>query len=238
MPAAVIIGASSGIGAALARRLSSQGYTLGLAARRTELLQQLQAELPNPSCIKSLDVSQPDQASGALRELAAETGDVELYIVCAGVGFLNPELEWPRERQTIEVNVLGFAAMVNVALHALEARGSGHIVGISSISALRGARQAPAYNASKAFVSSYLEGVRQRCHHRSLPIAVTDIQPGFVDTPMAQSPTLFWMASAERAAAQIHDAIGRRRRHAYVTRRWRLVAWLLKGLPAVLYERL
>lgn len=238
MPGAIIIGASSGIGAALARRLSAHGYKVGLAARRVELLEQLRSELPNPAFIKALDVSQPEPAMQALQDLAREMGDVELYVVNAGVGFLNPHLDWSKERQTIDVNVLGFAAMVNVAVQALEVRGSGHIVGISSLAALRGGRAAPAYHASKAFVSNYLEGVRQRCQHRKLAITVTDIQPGFVDTPMAQSPHLFWVASAARAAEQIYAAIRGRKRHAYITKRWRLVAWLVKGLPAALYQRM
>jgi short-subunit dehydrogenase len=233
-----VIGASSGIGAALAHRLSRQGYRLGLAARRIELLEKLRAELPGASFVKSFDVSQPETAMRALGELAAEVGDVELYVVSAGTGFLNPDLDWAREQQTIDVNVLGFAAMVNAAVHALEARGSGHIVGISSIAALRGGRAAPAYNASKAFVSNYLEGIRQRCRRRGMAITVTDIQPGFVDTPMAKSPNLFWMAAADRAAEQISWAIDQRRAHAYVTRRWRLIAWLLKGIPARLYQRM
>lgn len=174
----------------------------------------------------------------ALCELAADVGDVELYVVSSGVGFLNPQLEWSKECSTIEVNVLGFTAMVNAAIHALEERGSGHLVGISSIAAIRGGRAAPAYNASKAFVSNYLEGIRQRCYRRGLPITVTDIQPGFVATAMAQSPQLFWVATAEKAAEQIIAAIRGRKRHAYVTRRWRLVAWLLRGLPASWYRRM
>ena len=238
MPGAIVVGASSGIGAALARSLSKHGYRVGLAARRIDLLEQVRAELPNPGFVKAIDIAQPEQAMASLRELAAEVGDVELYVVNAGVGFLNPQLEWSKERSTIEVNVLGFTAMVNAALHALEDRGSGHLVGVSSIAAIRGGRAAPAYNASKAFVSNYLEGIRQRCHRSGLPITVTDIQPGFVATAMAQSPLLFWVASAEQAAEQIFAAIRRRKRHAYVIRRWRLVAWLLRGLPAAWYQRI
>lgn len=238
MPGAIVIGASSGIGAALARSLSKRGYRVGLAARRVDLLEQLRAELPNPAFVKAVDISQPEQAMAALCELAADVGDVELYVVSSGVGFLNPQLEWSKECSTIEVNVLGFTAMVNAAIHALEERGSGHLVGISSIAAIRGGRAAPAYNASKAFVSNYLEGIRQRCYRRGLPITVTDIQPGFVATAMAQSPQLFWVATAEKAAEQIIAAIRGRKRHAYVTRRWRLVAWLLRGLPASWYRRM
>jgi short-subunit dehydrogenase len=238
MPGAIVIGASSGIGAALAQRLSAQGYRVGLAARRGDLLETVRAGLPNPAFTKVIDIAQPEQAMPALRELAAEVGDVELYVISSGVGYINPTLEWSQERSTIEVNVLGFAAMVNSAIAALEARGSGHLVGISSVAALRGGRAAPAYNASKAFVSNYLEGIRQRCHRSGLPIVVTDIQPGFVATAMAKSPQLFWVASAETAAEQIFAAIRGRKRHAYVTRRWRLFAWLLRGFPAAWYQRM
>jgi short-subunit dehydrogenase len=238
MPGAIVIGASSGIGAALARRLSAQGYRVGLAARRGDLLESVRVTLPNAAFSKVIDIAQPEQAMAALRELATEVGDVELYVVNSGVGYLNPTLEWAKERSTIEVNVLGFTAMVNAAIHALEQRGSGHLVGISSLAALRGGRAAPAYNASKAFVSNYLEGIRQRCYRSGLPIAVTDIQPGFVATAMAQSSQLFWVASAEKAAKQIFAAIRGRRRHAYVTRRWRVMAWLLRGLPSAWYQRM
>jgi short-subunit dehydrogenase len=136
------------------------------------------------------------------------------------------------------VNVRGFAAMVNVAVAHLEKRGSGHLVGISSVAALRGSRVAPAYAASKAFVSNYLQGVRYRFHKSKRPIVVTDVQPGFVDTPMAKGNGLFWVASPQTAARQIAAAIRGRKRHVYVTRRWRLVAWLQRILPDAVYSRL
>jgi short-subunit dehydrogenase len=237
MPGAIIVGASSGIGAALARELDGRGYTLGLVARRENLLESLRRELRGRSFIKRIDIAEPDDAASRLRELIADMGDVELYVLNAGVGFPNPELSWAPEATTIQINVVGFAAMANVAFAALRSRGSGQIVGISSIAALRGGRHAPAYNASKAFVSNYLEGLRHFCVHHRLPIAVTDIQPGFVDTAMAKSPNLFWVAPAQKAARQIDRAIVRRRAHAYVTRRWRLLAWLIKCVPRALYER-
>jgi short-subunit dehydrogenase len=237
MPGAIIVGASSGIGAALARELDARGYTLGLVARREDLLEELRRTLRGRSFVKRIDVADPERAIPLLRELIAEMGDVELYVINAGVGFPNADLEWSLEATTIQVNVVGFAAMANVAMAALKARGAGHIVGISSIAALRGGRHAPAYNASKAFVSNYLEGLRHYCRYLGLPIAVTDIQPGFVDTAMAKSPNLFWMAPVQKAARQIDRAIIRRRPHAYITRRWRLLAWLMKGLPRALYER-
>jgi short-subunit dehydrogenase len=236
MKTAVVIGASSGIGRALAVALSLEGYRLGVVARRTDLLNSLQAELTGPCLIKTIDVSQPDLAMPALRELIGELGDVDLFVISAGIGGENPDLRWEHEEETISVNVLGFAAMVNVAVAHLEARGSGHLVGISSVAAVRGIGQAPAYAASKAFVSNYLQGVRYRLKKLKLPIVVTDVQPGFVDT--GRQGGTFWMASTETAARQIVAAIRRKRRHVYVTRRWRLIAWLIRVIPDALYTRL
>jgi short-subunit dehydrogenase len=237
MRTAIIIGGSSGIGRALAVDLSRDGYRVGVVARRIDLLNQLQADLTGPCVIKQVDVSQPDLAMPIVRQLIEELGDVDLFIVSAGTGFENGPLAWEPERDTIAVNVLGFAAMVDVAVAHLEARGSGHLVGISSLAALRGSRVAPAYSASKAFVSNYLQGVRYRVNKLKLPIAVTDVQAGFVDTPMAAG-NRFWLASQQTAARQIVSAVRRKKSRVYVTRRWRLIAWLLRVVPDALYSKL
>jgi short-subunit dehydrogenase len=238
MKSAIVVGASSGIGRALAVALSLDGYRLGVVARRSDLLAELREELAGPCVIKTIDVSQPDLAMPLLRELIGELGAVELFVISAGTGSNNPTLAWEPERETIEVNVLGFARMVNVAVAHLEARGVGHLVGISSLAALRGIAAAPAYAASKAFVSNYLQGVRYRFKKLKLPIVVTDVQPGFVDTAMAKADNLFWVASPQKAARRILAAVHGRRDHVYVTRRWRLIAWLMRLMPDALYARL
>lgn len=132
----------------------------------------------------------------------------------------------------------GFVAMVNVAFKYFVKRGVGHIVGISSIASLRGNGSAPAYNASKSFVSNYLEGLRQKAYKLGIPIIITDIQPGFVDTAMAQGEGLFWVASPEKAALQIYKKIVVKKKHAYISKRWRSIAWLLKIMPNWLYNKL
>jgi short-subunit dehydrogenase len=238
MKQAVVIGASSGIGKELAKILASNGYSVGLAARRLNLLSDLAGELPNPVFVKAIDVSKPVEAMQLLRELIAEMKDVELFVLCAGVGFINRDLAWRREQETIDVNVSGFAAAANVAVEHLQARGSGHIVGISSVAALRGNGEAPAYNASKAFMSNYLQGLRHKFSKLKLPITVTDVQPGFVNTAMAQGDGLFWVATPEKAAEQIYDAIRKRKKHVYITKRWRIIAWLLRMVPDWIYNRL
>jgi len=237
MKNAIIIGASSGIGRALAVTLSLDGYRVGVVSRRTDLLAGLRAGLTGPCVIKTVDVSEPELAMPLLRELIDELRDVELFIVSAGTGFENVALAWEPERDTIAVNVLGFAGIVNVAVAHLETRGSGHLVGISSIAALRGNRVEPAYNASKAFVSNFLQGIRYRFNKLKLPIVVTDVQPGYVDTRMAKG-NLFWVASPQTAARQIVSAIHARKHHMYITRRWRLIAWLMRVVPDALYSRL
>ncbi len=235
---AIVVGASSGIGRELAKILAANGYNTGLVARRLDLLSQLAQELPTQTLMSAIDVSKPVEAMPRLRDLIAEMKDVELFVIAAGTGFPNPDLEWELEQTTIDTNVSGFTAVVHAATEHLQSRGSGHIVGISSLAALRGGGAAPAYNASKAFMSNYLQGLRQRFSKLKLPIVVTDVQPGFVDTAMAKGEGIFWMASPQKAAQQIYDAILSRRKHVYVTKRWRVIAWLLKGMPDWLYNKL
>lgn len=238
MKKAIVIGASSGIGRELARVLSRGSYAVGLAGRRADLLKSLQNEITGASFIKHIDVSKQDEAIGHLEEFILEMGGLDLIVISSGVGFINPELGWKAEKDTVDVNVSGFAAMAGVAFKHFLKQDYGHIVGISSVAALRGGAEAPAYNASKAFVSNYLGGLRQKAAKAGAAITVTDIKPGFVNTAMAKGEGLFWVASPEKAAYQIYRAIEGRRKHAYITRRWRLMAWLLKFMPDWIYNKL
>jgi len=230
MPNAIIVGASSGIGRALAKELSSD-YDLGLAARRTERLKAVGEDVGGAH-IASIDVTD-DDARERFDELVDSLGGVDLVVLSAGIGRYNPGLEWADERDTVDVNVCGFAALATAALDHFEATDGGHLVGISSVAAEVGSPTLPAYSASKAFVSRYLEGLRYRAagDETDVDIAVTDVRPGFVDTPMSPDSDRFWECSPETAAAQIHRAIRKETDVAYVTRRWWLVARVLGLLP-------
>lgn len=238
MNKAIVIGASSGIGRELSKILARNQYTVGVMARRVHLLDELRNEMGNDVLVERIDVTDADAAQEALTRFIEKMGGVDLLVISAGTGHLNPELNWTLENDAIKINVTGFAAVANVAVKHFMGKGSGHLVGISSIAALRGGRESPAYNASKAFESNYLEGLRQKIRKLSLPITITDIRPGFVKTAMAKGDGIFWAADAAKAALQIYDAIKRRKSSTYITRRWRLVAWLLKLLPGSIYERL
>ena len=235
---AIIIGASSGIGEALAYTLSKHGYAVGLMARRMAALTQIAKNIPTQSYIKFIDLADPYPAIQNFNELVKEMGGVDLVVINSGIGFFNRELEWAKEKKTIEVNVAGFTAIADAAMLNFMEQGSGHLVGISSISALRGSDVAPAYNASKAYVSNYLQGLQKKVVKEKLRITVTDIKPGYVDTPMTEGSKTFWMASSSKAAEQIYDAIRKHKTHAYITRRWRLIAWLIKLLPDCLYNKM
>lgn len=235
---AVIIGASSGIGAGLARDLARQGYILGLVSRRDENLRMLAASLPTTTFTRVADIADCNSAMQVLGDLLRDMGGVDLVIITAGIGHENPDLAWPPEAETIAVNVTGFTAMAGVAMRHFLARGSGHLVGISSIAGIRADGRAPGYGASKAFVARYLQALRHKVAKQKLPIHVTEIQAGFVDTAMAKGDGLFWIAPVNVACEQILQAIRRRHKHAYVTKRWRLIAWLLRLLPEWAYNRL
>lgn len=235
---AIIIGATSGIGRALADVFLREGYIVGLLGRRLHLLEELKEKNSERVFLKQIDVALVDQAMETLNGLIVEMGGADIIVISSGTGFINRKLHWSPEKETIDVNVAGFAAMANVAMQHFLLKKNGHLVGISSIAALRGDDNAPAYSASKAFISNYLQGLRKKTTKMKLPILVTDVQPGFVDTALAKGPGLFWVASPEKAAEQIFGAIKHRRKHAYITRRWRIIAWFMKFMPEFIYNKM
>jgi len=218
--------------------MAADGWELGIAARRKERLDALAKSLDARVEVATLDVSNPEEAMAVLDALLATLDPVDVVVVNAGIGIPNMKLGWEPEVTTIGVNVTGFAAMANVAVHYFEKVGKGHLVGISSVAALRGGYGAPAYAASKAFVSNYMEGIRVQAYKRKLDLAVTDVRPGFVHTPMTEGQKgMFWVADAKLAARQIYGAIKRRRKRVYVTRRWGLVAAVMRMVPDALYRK-
>ena len=233
MKKAIIIGATSGIGRALAIELSQRGYALGLAGRREELLQALQGELERESVCKMLDIAQPEDAVLRLHTLIAELGGMDLLVIAAGIGDgLGEELKWEKEAAVLQTNVIGFARLAVEGYNLFARQQGGQLVGISSIAGIRGSRSSPGYSASKAFMTNYLEALRWRAVHDGNHIVVTDIRPGFIATPMTEGQSgMFWVAPVDKAAHQIADAIQRRLPVAYITHRWALIASLLRHIP-------
>jgi short-subunit dehydrogenase len=235
---AIVIGASSGIGRELSVILCQNDYTVCATGRRADLLQSLQSELSPASFVRTMDISDTEDAIKIFGDINKELSGADLVIISAGTGYLNPDLQWHKEKDTVDVNVAGFSAIAVTAYRHFTHQKSGHLVGISSLAALRGGSAAPAYYASKSFVSNYLQGLRHKTAKLKMPIYISDIRPGFVDTAMAQGDGLFWVQPPEKVASQIYAAIQKKRKVAYVTRRWIVVAWLLRLLPDALYHKM
>ena len=238
MKKAIIIGASSGIGMELAKIHAKDNYILGLAARRDELLIKLQKELDTQTFVKHIDISKPDEAMNQLTGLLDEMNGVDLIIITSGTGYINPKLDWSMEKDTIDVNVCGVTAMINISIKYFREKGSGQLVVISSIASLRGSGECPAYNASKAYIVNYLEGIRCQLKKSKTKIIITDIRPGLVDTQMAKGEGLFWVQPLQKAAWQIYHKIKQKKEIAYVTKRWGIIAFLMKHMPKKIYYKL
>lgn len=235
---AIIIGASSGIGKALSLELSRNGYTLGLCARRLTLLQEIKKSISSDTHIQQMDITDTAQAEKGFLRLIDQMGGADLVVICAGTGHINPDLDTGLSLDTVNTNVIGFTAIANSAFRYFQNSGAGHLAAISSVAALRGSAEAPSYNASKAYMSNYLDGLRLKASKDNLDITVTEIRPGFVDTDMAKGEGLFWVSSPQKAAEQILKAIKDKKSYAYVTKRWRLMAWLIRIMPDMLYKKI
>ena len=238
MKRAIVIGATSGIGRGLAECFAAQGYAVGLVGRRENLLKEIAQADPAAYRFAVADVTRPAETVAALEHLAQELGGMDLCVVCAGTGDLNPLAGFRAGRDGHPYQCAGLDGGRGLGLQPFRAAGrrtSGRRL-VGRRTARRGA--APAYNASKAYQINYAEGLRQRAAKSRLPLYVTDVRPGFVDTAMAKGDGLFWVMPVEKAVRQIVRAVRRRRRVAVVTRRWRIAAWLLRHMPDGIYLKM
>jgi len=238
MKKAIVVGASSGIGYQLAVLLAQNGYKVGITGRRDQLLLNLQATNPEQFIVSIFDITDIAAVSQQLKQLTDELGGLDLLVLSSGTGKINPELDNKVEQDINALNVAGFTAVADWAFNFFQKQAFGQFAAITSIAGIRGSRQAPAYFASKAYQINYLEGLRQKAKKTKLPIYINDIRPGFVDTAMAAGENLFWVASVEKAAAQIYKAIENKRSVVYVTKRWRIVAFLFRLLPGWMHRKL
>ena len=231
----IIIGASSGIGREIALLYSKTEAKIGIVGRRENKLQELAFNAPDKFIVKTCDISDPARTDVILKELSKELGGVDTMVVSAGTGELNDILDYKLEESTIATNVTGWTYIIDWTTRLFINQKHGHLAVITSVGGLRGNGTAPAYNATKAYQINYTEGIRQKISRLKLPVYITDIRPGFVDTAMAKGEGLFWVAPAETAGKQIFEALKKKKKFVYVTKRWKLIACILKMLPSSLY---
>ena len=227
----IIVGATSGIGRELAILMAKDGWKVGITGRRIEKLLELQATAPDQFIVQNWDAATCENER-ELDTLVEKLGGLDMLVMNSGVAIVNRKLAWDAQKTTIDLNVSAFVQITSWAMLYFENQKRGHIVGISSIASQIGSRQAPSYSASKAFVSNFMEGIRARAGRRRMPIYVTDIRPGFVETEMTDGQKgMFWVAPINKAGRQIYSAIKRKKSVAYITKRWSLIALIFKFVP-------
>ena len=241
---ALVIGASSGIGEALARRLAAEGTRVALVGRREPELRRVMGEINSAAgedraAAIAHDVRATAEIPELVQGIARVLGGLDLVIYAAGVmpAVAGDEYNTAKDREMIEVNLMGAVAWLNPVAERMANLGRGTIVGIGSVAGDRGRSGNPVYCTSKAALHAYLEALRNRLARAG--VKVVTIKPGFIDTAMTRGKDgLFWVISADRAAEIILDKARRGTVTAYVPARWRVVMAIIRSIPSFIFSRL
>ncbi len=237
MKKAVIVGATSGIGKEVALLLIREGWHLGIAGRRTEELNALQATAPNSIVTETLDITRED-AVEKLHNLIGKLGGMDLYFHSSGIGFQNPALEAETELKTVATNGEGFTRMVTAAYHYFRKQGGGHIAVISSIAGTKGIGLAPAYSVTKRFQNTYIDALDQLSRMQKHHIRFTDIRPGFVATPLLKDGQYPMRMQADQVAKHIVKALRKQKRVVVIDWRYAILVFFWRMIPRWIWVRI
>jgi len=236
----VIMGATSGIGLAVAERLAHKGYQIGVAGRNDEALQALAARYPGQVVWHRIDVTRTECGLG-LRKLIDKLGGMDVYFHVAGVLYPNPQVDNALDAATVRTNVWGFTQMVDEAYRYFrdEHRGRGRIAAVTSVAGTKGIGTMASYSASKRFQSIYLQALDQLARTQGLKIRFTDIRPGWVRTPLLDPAERYPMIMpVDYAARKVGHAVKRGGRVSYVDWRWHILVALWRLIPDSLWVRM
>lgn len=233
----IIVGASSGIGRKMAELYAAHGNFVGITGRRKELLDEIQRAFPGQIETECFDVTGNENIL-KLKSLVQKLNGLDILIYSSGIGEPGKDLDWQLDKLMVDTNVNGFIEIANWGFNYFVKQGHGSMAVISSVAANRGNSWAPAYSASKSFQSNYFEALTIKAYRMKKNIGITCIEPGFVDTKMAKGNKLFWIVGVEKAAKQMINAIAKKKRKVYVSRRWWIVAKLMRLLPYWIYKRI
>lgn len=210
-----------------------------MIGRRTERLEQLAEEIGENAYYRTCDVTDHETASVMYQGLIDEMAGMDIMILNAGVGIDTLLPKWESDHKTIEVNVTAFVHGAHFAFNYFRSQKEGQIVGMSSIASHVSSGRASAYTASKHFISNYMTGLRQKANKLEMDLVISDIRPGYVVSEMTENnKSMFWVASTEKAVAQMVSAIEKKKKRAYITKRWRLIAIIASIIPQFVWDRL
>lgn len=232
----LIIGGTSGLGKKLCELYCLDGYNVGVIGRRKHLLEELSAKFPNNVHCFQLDISS-SSCFQDINRIIGKLNGIDKLILTASLVEFNPDLSLDLEKKTLKTNVIGYASVLNTAYRYFLNKTDGQIVVVTSTAAARGNKTAPAYNASKAFQSSYIEGLRLKLSLENRNIKVTELIPGYMDTEMAKGERLFWITDLSKAGSQAKRAIDKGLERCFISKRWALVYYIYKFIPSFLYRR-
>lgn len=231
----VIIGATSGMGKCIAEKYLQRNNHVAITGRRGDLLVQLKKV--HPQIVTACFDITKDDALIHIENVVTQLGGLDLLILSAGGGESNKTYEWAKEDWMVQLNVNAFMRITHWAFEFYMKQGHGQLAVISSIAANRGNAISPAYSAGKAFQTVYMEGLAIKAKKTMKPVYITVIEPGFVATKKHEGK-IFWVVPVEKAARQIMVAIEQKKQKVYISKRWQLIAWLLKRIPYNMYRRL
>lgn len=234
----VIMGATSGIGLAVAQKMAAKGHKVGVAGRKVKVLRELKKEFPENIEWEEIDITK-DDAPEKLHKLIDKLGGMDTYFHIAGVYFNNPELDLDEEMTTLQTNAVGFARMTSTAYkYFRDTKREGHIAAITSVAGTRGMGPLASYSSTKKFGQTYLEALQQLAHLQHLKIKFTDIRPGWIRTPLMSADQEYPITmKLSYAGPLIIKALGRRRSAVYVDWRWEALIRLCQLIPRCLWVR-
>lgn len=240
---AIVVGASSGIGAAIAAQLAASGTRVALLARRADTLQGVVDDIRasgGDAIAVPHDVTDFDEVAPTFDRLVTELGGLDLLVFAAGVmtELEEHEYDFAKDRQMVEVNLLGAMAWFNPAAAYFEGKRAGTVVGISSIAGERGRRQNPAYCTSKGAMTIYLESLRNRVSRYG--VDVVTVKPGFVETAMTEGKgDLMWMVEPDQIARDtLALAAGGGSPEVFLPRRWGAALAVIRNIPSPIFRKL
>jgi short-subunit dehydrogenase len=237
---AIITGASSGIGAALARELSRRGWSIALLARRVDLLDALVRELPTQSIALPCDVADANAVRDAVkRSEEALGGPFDLAVANAGVGVPSHAAKFilADAELMVRVNILGMFNLFDAVIPSMIERRSGRFAGVASLAGLRGLPATSVYSATKAAMQAFLEA--SRVDLRQYGVGVTTINPGFIETPMTAKNKfkMPFLMKTDGAARVIADGLERGRRVIEFPRPMSALMRFARLIPDALWDR-